>query len=80
MDKYDNFIFDLYGTLIDVATDEHAAQTSYTLPEIKAFRLDEMVDDFLMSGDEGCMKPDKAFFDLLRHRHRQPVEDGSSLC
>ena len=24
---YDNFIFDLYGTLIDVNTDEHAAQT-----------------------------------------------------
>lgn len=41
------------------------AQASYTEPEIKHFQLDGLVDDYLMSSDYKCMKPEKAFFDKL---------------
>lgn len=45
------------------------AQASYTFPEIRMFGLDVMTDDLLMSSDEGCMKPDRAFFDMLIDKH-----------
>ena len=45
------------------------AQRSYTLYEITHFKLDELVDDFLISSDYGCMKPDKAFFNALVQKH-----------
>lgn len=45
------------------------AQRSYTLYEIIHFNLDEMVDDFLISSDYGCMKPDKSFFDAIVRKH-----------
>lgn len=41
------------------------AQSSYTLYEIQGFSLDKMVDDYIMSSDFKCMKPDKAFFDAI---------------
>ncbi len=45
------------------------AQRSYTLNEIYHFGLDKMVDDFLISSDYGCMKPDKAFYDAIIEKH-----------
>lgn len=45
------------------------AQATYTLPEIKMFGLHELTDDFLMSSDYGCMKPDRKFFDFLLERY-----------
>lgn len=45
------------------------AQATYTLPEIKMFKLHELVDDFIMSSDYGCMKPDRKFFDFLLDRY-----------
>lgn len=45
------------------------AQASYTLPEILMFGLDKMTDDFIMSSDYKCMKPDRAFFDALIEKH-----------
>jgi len=45
------------------------AQRSYTLYEIRHFKLDELVDDFLISSDYGCMKPDKAFYDAIVRKH-----------
>lgn len=45
------------------------AQASYTEPEIKLFGLDKLTDDYLMSSDYNCMKPDKAFFDILIDRY-----------
>ncbi len=45
------------------------AQRSYTLYEIRHFKLDELVDDYLISSDYGCMKPDKAFYDAIVRKH-----------
>ncbi len=45
------------------------AQRSYTLYEILDFGLDKMVDDYLISSDFRCMKPDKAFFTALVDKH-----------
>ena len=45
------------------------AQRSYTLYEITHFKLDEMVDDYLISSDYGCMKPDKAFYNAIVQKH-----------
>ena len=45
------------------------AQRSYTLREIIHFKLDRMVDDYLISSDYGCMKPDKAFYDAIVQKH-----------
>lgn len=45
------------------------AQRSYTLPEILEFGLDKLVDDFLISSDYGCMKPDKAFYSAIVTKH-----------
>lgn len=45
------------------------AQASYTFPEIRMFGLDKMTDDLLMSSDEGVMKPDRAFYDMLIEKH-----------
>ena len=45
------------------------AQRSYTLYEITHFKLDEMTDDYLISSDYGCMKPDRAFFDAIVQKH-----------
>lgn len=45
------------------------AQRSYTLYEITHFKLDQMVDDYLISSDYGCMKPDMAFFNALVQKH-----------
>lgn len=45
------------------------AQASYTRPEILMFGLDSKVDDYIMSSDYGCMKPDKAFFDAIIDRN-----------
>lgn len=59
------------------------AQASYTLPEIKMFGLDELTDDFIMSSDYKCMKPDVKFFDELIVRHNmdksKTVMIGDSL-
>ena len=46
------------------------AQRSYTLYEITHFQLDELVDDFLLSSDYGCMKPDRSFYNALVQKHR----------
>lgn len=45
------------------------AQRSYTWPEITMFSLDKLTEDQLISSDFGCMKPDKAFFDLLLNKY-----------
>lgn len=45
------------------------AQKSYTLYEIQAMGLDKLVDDFIISSDYGCMKPDKAFYSALIEKH-----------
>ena len=45
------------------------AQRSYTLYEIMHFMLDQMVDDFLISSDYGCMKPDKSFYNAIVQKH-----------
>ena len=45
------------------------AQASYTWPEIQFFKLDEIMDDILMSPDYGCMKPDRAFYEELLNRY-----------
>lgn len=45
------------------------AQASYTLPEIEYFKLDKMVDDFIISSDYGCMKPDIHFYDAIVTRN-----------
>lgn len=45
------------------------AQASYTLPEIRMFGLDAMVDDYIMSSDEKVMKPDPAFFNIMIDKH-----------
>ena len=45
------------------------AQRSYTLYEITHFKLDQMVDDFLISSDYGCMKPDKSFYNAIVRKH-----------
>ncbi len=45
------------------------AQRSYTWPEITMFGLDRLTEDQLISSDFGCMKPDKAFFDILLDRY-----------
>lgn len=45
------------------------AQASYTWPEIVEFGLDKLTDDQMMSSDKGCMKPDKAFFDMMLDKH-----------
>lgn len=50
------------------------AQASYTLPEIKHYHLDELVDDYIMSSDRGVMKPDPAFFDMLIEKHHMNRE------
>lgn len=41
------------------------AQRSYTLPELEGFGLIPLFDDYLISSDYKCMKPDKAFFNAL---------------
>ncbi|MCR5734194.1 MAG: HAD family hydrolase [Lachnospiraceae bacterium] len=41
------------------------AQRCYTLPEIHAFGLHELVSDVLISSDHGCMKPDTAFYNMM---------------
>lgn len=46
------------------------AQRSYTLYEIKHFQLDKMVDDYLISSDYGCMKPDKSFYNAIVRKHK----------
>lgn len=46
------------------------AQRSYTLPEIEKFGLDRMVDDYLISSDYKCMKPDPAFYTAMVEKHR----------
>ena len=45
------------------------AQASYTRPEIIMFGLDKLVDDYIMSSDYRCMKPDKRFFQALMEKH-----------
>lgn len=45
------------------------AQASYTWPEIVWFGLDRLTDDQMMSSDKGCMKPDKAFFEMMIEKH-----------
>ena len=46
------------------------AQATYTEPEIKMFGLDTLVDDYLMSSDYRCMKPDKSFFFFLMDKYK----------
>lgn len=59
------------------------AQRSYTLYEIMHFGLDRLVDDFLISSDFGCMKPDKAFYGAIVEKHsldkKRTVMLGDSL-
>lgn len=59
------------------------AQRSYTLYEIRHFGLDRLVDDFLISSDYGCMKPDRAFYNAIIKKHgldkKQTVMLGDSL-
>lgn len=45
------------------------AQASYTLPEIQHFELDKLTDDFIMSSDYGCMKPDIHFYKAIMERN-----------
>ncbi len=45
------------------------AQRSYTLYEIQLFGLDRLVDDYLISSDYKCMKPDKAFYTAIVEKH-----------
>lgn len=40
------------------------AQASYTIPEIKMFGLDKVMDGYYLSSDYYVMKPDKTFFDI----------------
>lgn len=41
------------------------AQASYTRPEIVHFGLDKLVDDYYLSSDYGCMKPDIKYFNTI---------------
>lgn len=41
------------------------AQRSYTFPELLRFGLIPLFDDYMISSDCKCMKPDRAFFDKL---------------
>lgn len=50
------------------------AQRCYTLPEIKYFGLDKAVDDYLISSDYGCMKPDILFYNELINRYNMDCE------
>lgn len=50
------------------------AQASYTLPEIRFFNLDKLTDDFIMSSDFGCMKPDKDFYEAIVKRNQLKKE------
>ena len=45
------------------------AQSSYTVNEIRMFHLDELTDDYLISSDYRCMKPDVKFFEALIEKH-----------
>lgn len=45
------------------------AQASYTRPEIIMFGLDRLVDDYFLSSDFKCMKPDTAYFDVAIKKH-----------
>ena len=59
------------------------AQRAYTMPEIQLFGLENMVTDILISSDWGCMKPDRAFFDILIDRYnmdrKRTVMHGDSM-
>ena len=46
------------------------AQASYTEPEIKMFGLDKLVDDYFMSSDYKCMKPDVNFFGIAINKYK----------
>lgn len=50
------------------------AQASYTEPEIQEMGLDLLVEDYLMSSDYYCMKPDKDFFDILISKYQLDVK------
>ena len=58
------------------------AQASYTEPEIKSLGLDKWFDDIRISSKEGCMKPDRSFYDVLIERNcldrRKTVMFGDS--
>lgn len=45
------------------------AQASYTRPEIIMFGLDRMVDDYFLSSDYKCMKPDVKYFNVAIDKH-----------
>lgn len=45
------------------------AQRCYTWPEICELGLDKLLDDVLISSDERCMKPDRAFFGAMAAKH-----------
>lgn len=41
------------------------AQASYTRPEIIKFELDKLVDDYYLSSDYKCMKPDIKYYNTI---------------
>ncbi len=45
------------------------AQSSFTVPELKLTGLYDKFDGILISSDEQCCKPDKAFFEILFNRY-----------
>lgn len=45
------------------------AQASYTVREIEMFPFREIADGILLSSDEGCMKPERAFFERLLKKY-----------
>lgn len=45
------------------------AQRSFTWPELEKTGILPYFDGVLISSDEGCMKPDVAFFDILCNRY-----------
>lgn len=59
------------------------AQRSYTWPELEATDLLAYFDGVLISSNEGCMKPDPAFFDICCERYglekKQCVMIGNDL-
>lgn len=45
------------------------AQAGYTVPEIEMFSLEKITDGIVLSSDECCMKPERAFFECLLERY-----------
>lgn len=71
---YQNYIFDLYGTLVDIHTDEDQPAAWAALARFYSYYGARYAPDELravyLSSDCGCKKPDRRFFRLLLDEQR----------